>query len=180
MTETVEAAFVAHETDRARRWALVCLVAVALAACTSEPVSSRATVPAAASPTVVTANGPSVDVPAATSTTAGAVQQAVVIDVVNQPGSGDFDGAVGDVGHHTCEAAGGRWTSAGSVRNPTDTSADYRVYVSFLDPSGETLALIERDLDDVDPGESQAWSVVFDTSLVEVRCVLRVERRRAG
>lgn len=154
-----------------------------LAACASDPDDSGATAATSATTTVVVTDEDAFDETSATTTTsltAGVGPADVVIDVVNQPGSGDFEGAVGDVDDQTCAVAGGRWTSAGSVRNPTDTVADYRVYVSFLDSAGETLALIERDLDGVEVGASQQWSVVFDTSVTDVQCVLRIERRAAG
>jgi hypothetical protein len=173
----VTASVVALAMGRARCWAGLCVAVLALAACAGDPDDSGATVPTSAPLTVVT----DALVDASTTTSgASAARPAVVVDVVNQPGSGDFEGAVGDVDGQTCAVAGGRWTSAGSLRNPTDAVVDYRVYVSFLDRAGETLALIERDLDHVMAGDSQAWSVVFDTSVADVRCVLRVERRVAG
>lgn len=156
---------------------------VALGGCDADPDDSGTVGSTAPQPSMVTETAVAGDAtePSTTTSTSTSVAAAapVLIDVVNQPGTGEFDGAVGDIADQSCTVAAGRWTSAGSVRNSTEAAADYRVYVSFLDPEGETLALVERDLDAVGADESQQWSVVFDTSVTDVRCVLRIERRPA-
>jgi hypothetical protein len=99
-----------------------------------------------------------------------------VIEISNPPGSSDAEGALADVDGLECAAGGGQWSATGQVANPTDAIVDYRIYVSFLDTAGETLALIETGADNVEPGNTAEWSAEFDSSALELRCVLRVER----
>ena len=53
--------------------------------------------------------------------------------------------------------------------------------MSFLDDTGETVALVEADddLDDLAPGEQRDWSVSFESTATTLDCVPRVERRPA-
>jgi hypothetical protein len=99
-----------------------------------------------------------------------------VIDVSNQPGTGEFAGAREDVTDVTCEAADGNWRTAGKVTNPTDDPASYRIYVSYIDAAGETLALVESDVDAVEPAATLEWSTDFASTASGLECVLRVER----
>jgi hypothetical protein len=107
-------------------------------------------------------------------------QANAVIEVTDQPGEGEFDGALDDVTSE-CTAGDGAWTASGSVTNPTDAAASYRIFVSYLDPAGETLALVQSgdDLTAVGAGESREWSAAFISDIADLRCVLRVERRPA-
>lgn len=99
-----------------------------------------------------------------------------VIEISNPPGSSDAEGALADIDGLECASVDGQWSATGQVANPTDTIVDYRIYVSFLDTAGETLALIETDADNVEPGNTAEWTAEFDSSALELRCVLRVER----
>jgi hypothetical protein len=101
-----------------------------------------------------------------------------VIDVVHQPGEGEFDGALDDV-EFTCTSDGSTWTAQGSATNSSAATADYRIFMAFLDSSGETVALIEEEVTGVPAGESADWSVQFASDAADLDCVPRVERRPA-
>lgn len=168
------------------RISTACVAVLSLAACSSGPTSST---PAAGSdPTNSSAQATdsSPDSSLAPSENSVPVTEPVgepvstdvqpVIDVVNQPGSGTFDGAREDVTDVTCASNAGIWTSAGTVTNSTEAAASYRIYVSFLDAAGETLALMERDVDALAAAASEDWSAEFSSSVEALTCVLRVER----
>ena len=173
----------------------VLLVAVgALAACSGDddppvrtvddaPSTSAATGGEDASTTDDTTPGttvaPSSETSPATSVPTPTTTPNAVISIANQPGEGEFEGALEDVGDIGCAAAEGVWTSSGTVTNPTEGAASYRIFVSFLDAAGETLALIETNLDALDPAESREFAVDFPSDAADVTCVLRVERRAA-
>jgi hypothetical protein len=102
------------------------------------------------------------------------------IDISTAPGSGDFVGALEDVQGMTCTSDGGVWSAAGTVVNATGDVVDYRIYVSFLDAAGETVGLVQADVDDVASGDERAWSAEIDWPDSDLRCVLRVERLAAN
>ena len=167
------------------RISIGCVAVLSLAACSSGPTSST---PAGSDPSnsSAPATDSSPDSSLAPSENSVPVTEPVgepvsadvqpVIDVVNQPGSGTFDGAREDVTDVTCAANAGIWTSAGTVINSTEAAASYRIYVSFLDPAGETLALMERDVDALAAAASEDWSAEFSSAVEGLNCVLRVER----
>lgn len=145
------------------------------------PVAASTTSPRAAGTTEPDDTDVATPAPApAPTTVATSAAVDAVIDVDNQPGSDDYEGARDDVTDVTCTAYSGRWAAAGIVTNPTDTNVSYRIYVSYLDRAGETLGLIERDVDDVAPLEHSEWSTELESSAVDLSCVLRVERLAAG
>ena len=76
----------------------------------------------------------------------------------------------------SCEGGDGRWTATGTAINPTDANVDYRIYVSFLDTAGETLALVETDLGNVAPNTPVEWTADSPISANGLHCVLRTER----
>jgi hypothetical protein len=97
------------------------------------------------------------------------------------PGTGtEFEGAVADVSELNCAAEEDRWVVGGKVTNPTDTAADYRIYVSFLDGTGGTRGLLEVDSTDVAPGATAQWQGEMLLAETELTCVLRVERTPTG
>jgi hypothetical protein len=103
-----------------------------------------------------------------------------VIDIENQPGEGTFEGALDDAVFE-CERTDTGWRATGAVTNSTAAIVGYRIFVSFLDPAGETVALLEvaDDLAVVAAGEERAWEVGFDSGADDLTCVARVERRQA-
>lgn len=100
-----------------------------------------------------------------------------VVSIEHQPGTGEYIGALDDIDNLTCQQADTGWEAFGTATNPTDTDADYRIYVSFLDNNGETLGLLETDLDRLAPGTSSEWSATLTSTPASLECVLRVERR---
>ena len=103
-----------------------------------------------------------------------------VIDIEDQPGEGTFAGALDDADFE-CERTATGWSAAGTVTNSSDGPAAYRIFISFVDGAGETIALLqaEDDLADVEPGDARDWSVGFDSDVDGLTCVARVERRAA-
>jgi hypothetical protein len=97
----------------------------------------------------------------------------------DHPGVADdgWVGALGDVSDLECAGDGSAWGAQGLVTNPTDGEADYRIYVVFLEDSGDTRGIVQADVEGVSPGESRPWdaeSVISGED--DLRCVLRVER----
>lgn len=130
----------------------------------SEPSAERSTTTTVADTVATTEPAPS------------STEAQPVIDVVHQPGEGEFEGARDDV-RYTCTSDGTTWTAEGTATNSTATTADYRIFMAFLDTSGETVALIEAEVAAVPAGESGDWSVQFASSAADLECVPRVERR---
>ena len=108
-----------------------------------------------------------------------------ITDVTDTPGAGTdgdgggFTGALADAEVSDCAAADGAWQVSGTVTNPTDADADYRIYVSLLNGGGETRALTQVDVDGVEAGESSEWDTTVDLGEDGLNCVLRVERYAA-
>jgi hypothetical protein len=105
----------------------------------------------------------------------------VYVDVEDSQGEGDFVGAFPDVADSTCAADGAAWVSAGTLVNPAGDTVDYRVWAAFLDPDGDTVGLVQANVDGVSPGATGAFSasMPYDGSAA-LTCVLRVERRTAA
>lgn len=102
----------------------------------------------------------------------------VFVDTVNSQGEGGFVGAFSDVSASDCSQDGGEWTGTGTVLNPTSDVVSYRVWVAFLDSDGETVGLVESDVDGVGGGASADFSASMPSSDTDtLQCVLRVERR---
>lgn len=101
-------------------------------------------------------------------------------DVTDTPGSGEgLVGALADTQQQTCELDGEAWTVAGTVTNPTDAAADYRIYVSLLAAGGDTRALKQVDVPAVAAAATSDWTVSIPTAEEGLTCVLRVERYAA-
>ena len=93
------------------------------------------------------------------------------------PGTGeDFVGARQDVKGVGCERDGATWRATGTVENPADEPADYRIYVSFVDADGTTRELRQVDVLDTPPHEEVRWEGTADIDADGLQCVLRVER----
>lgn len=113
------------------------------------------------------------------STTTAAAQAPGITNVTNAPGSGaGLVGALADSTVKTCELSGGAWKVAGTVKNPTQGKASYRIYVSLLDAKGGTRALQEVDVAAA-AGATETWSAEIATAEKGLSCVLRVERYAA-
>lgn len=189
-----------HEPSAPRRgrrrraiWSntLATIVVVALTACNDNDGadSAPANVPVTASPVATNDDAPNVnssnngEAPSTIASTSITVrpsttQPEALIDIINQPGNGEFEGALADADVLECATNAGRWSATGTVTNPTNTTVDYRIYVSFLDTTGDTLALIETHIDELDPASTADWSAGFPSAASDLRCVLRVERRQ--
>lgn len=102
-----------------------------------------------------------------------------ITDIEHQPATGEFVGALADIGDHTCEQTVDGWRVTGTATNPTTANADYRIYISLVSGVGQTRALVEVEVLKVVPDGSGSFDTVIALSDTDVRCVLRVERRRA-
>lgn len=148
---------------------------LALTAACSDDGDAKVTTTESAPAAVTTSVADSV---ASTEPAPSSTKPQPVIDVVHQPGEGEFDGALDDV-EFTCVSDGSTWTAEGSATNSSQATADYRIFMAFLDGSGETVALIEEEVTGVPAGESADWSVQFASDLADLDCIPRVERRAA-
>lgn len=120
--------------------------------------------------------------PSATSSTVETptVPSDVYISVLNSQAEGEFVGAATDVVSSSCAGDGGVWVGAGTVGNPTEEDVNYRVWVSFIDSDGETIGLVQSNVDGVAPNETGEYAASMPYSDPgELSCVLRVERRVA-
>ena len=105
----------------------------------------------------------------------------VYVDTVNSQAEGDFQGAASDVTAQSCEASEGTWLGSGTLTNPTDATVDYRVWVAFLNPSGDTVGLVQSNADGVKPGKTGEYAAAMPyVGADALTCVLRVERRAAA
>lgn len=156
------------------------LVVVMLTACSDNDGADSAadTVPVTAAPAATDDDAPGDD-SSSNGESPSTTRPEAVIDIVNQPGSGEFEGGVADAAVRKCARTKGRWSATGTITNPNNASVDYRIYVSFLDPGGETLALLETGVNDLGPNATADWSTGFSSDASDLRCVLRVERRHA-
>jgi hypothetical protein len=100
------------------------------------------------------------------------------VDVSVLPGTDtSAEGARADVTDDVCENRDGTWVASGTVTNSADGPRTYRIYSGFVDSSGDTRAVVEAGVSDLQPGESRQWESVAPLGgLDDVRCVLRVER----
>lgn len=99
-----------------------------------------------------------------------------VTDITDAPGTGEgLVGALADSTLDSCEPGDAGWTVTGTVTNPTQGEADYRIYVSLL-AGEETRALSQVDADDVAAGATADWSADIAAEGENLSCVLRVER----
>jgi len=105
----------------------------------------------------------------------------VYVDVDDSQGEGDYAGALEDVVNSSCVDNGEVWTGSGTLSNSSGQDADYRVWVAFIDPDGETTGLVQDNVDGVAPGETGDYSASMpNPGGGTLTCVLRVERRVAA
>jgi hypothetical protein len=165
------------------------LITVALAGC-----SGKSSVQSAGDPAQTTVVGvaegesgtvaPSVDA-GATETTDQPIETVAPESVApnsisEQPGQAkdNYVGALKDVKMTSCKLDGASWMADGTVTNPTDADAKYRIYVALnVKGSTDTKALIEADVD-VAKGKTEKWSAAADVADKDLICILRVERAK--
>lgn len=115
-----------------------------------------------------------------TSEATPAAEPPSVTDVIDTPGSGEgLVGALADSTVSSCALAEGAWKVDGTVTNPTEEPASYRIYVSLLTASGETRALQQVNVDKVDAAATSDWTASLPVADDGLSCVLRVERYSA-
>ncbi|PJJ73530.1 hypothetical protein CLV46_3123 [Diaminobutyricimonas aerilata] len=103
-----------------------------------------------------------------------------ITEVTDPPGTGEnLVGALSDTAVTSCELADGTWNVVGTVTNPTDAPADYRIYVSLLNPESDTRALKQVDVPGVEAGATADWQTSVELADEGLTCVLRVERYTA-
>ena len=101
-------------------------------------------------------------------------------DVVHNPASGDFVGALEDVTQQTCDQQADGWRVTGKATNPTGDVVDYRIYISLLNGESTTRALVETELLAVAASADAAFDVLIPIPDNDLHCVLRVERHAPG
>jgi hypothetical protein len=105
----------------------------------------------------------------------------VYVDVDDSQGEGEYAGALDDVVASSCAGNDAEWTGSGTLSNSTGLDADYRVWVAFVDAEGDTVGLVQDNVDGVAPGETGDYSASMPNPDGEtLTCVLRVERRVAA
>jgi hypothetical protein len=145
---------------RANRAVFLVVAALMFAAC------SNSDEPSSAEPTTAITEAPATEQPTSAVTS-------IVVKPGTTPG---VEGARDDVEVRTCQLGENGWEIEGSVTNPTESPADYRIYTSFRDESTATVGLLQVDANGVRPGRSEDWSGVLDLSVPDLECILRVER----
>lgn len=127
---------------------------------------------------------PSSSASASASPSTSAVPDSVT-DITDTPGAGSdgegggFEGALSDYAPTGCSLVDGAWIVEGTLTNSTDAAADYRVYISLLNGSGETRALQQADVDGVEPGATAEVSLSIPLDEDGLNCVPRIERYTA-
>jgi len=100
----------------------------------------------------------------------------VVTKVSDQPRTTGYIGARKDVTNLTCAQDGTLWKVGGTVTNPTNAPADYRIFTSFLDQSNVTRGLLQTDVKALPPQQSRPWNGELELAATGLHCGLRVER----
>ena len=162
---------------RASRSCLIALGVLWLAACSDESTSSGTGGNEAAATAATVADESPSD---STATESTATTVADLTDVVHNPASGDFVGALEDVTQQTCDQQADGWRVTGKATNPTSGVVDYRIYVSLLNGESTTRALVETELRAVAANGNTTFDVMIPIPDDDLRCVLRVERRAPG
>ena len=101
-------------------------------------------------------------------------------DVVHDPASGEFEGALTDITDQTCDQEADGWRVTGTATNPTSGLADYRIYISLLNGDSTTRALVETEVLAVAAGATGTFDELIAMPDPDLVCVLRVERRAPG
>lgn len=100
-----------------------------------------------------------------------------ITDITDPPGTGaNLAGALKDTTVTACALKGSSWSVTGTVTNPTDAAADYRIYVSLLNAGGDTRALKQVDVSSLAAAAKADWSADIPVNEKNLSCVLRVER----
>ena len=163
---------------RASRTCLFAIGVLWLVACSDESTSGGTTDSGPAATTAATvADGSPSDSTAADSTTTTVGD---LTDVLHNPASGDFVGALEDVTQQRCDQQADGWRVTGKATNPTSDVVDYRIYVSLLNGESTTRALVETELLAVATNDDAAFEVLIPIPDDDLHCVLRVERRAPG
>ena len=108
-----------------------------------------------------------------------AAADATVTATSDPPRTSGFTPAREDVSALDCTQDGATWEIAGMVRNPTDGSADYRIYTLLLDGEERLKGIAQADVVAVGAGETRDWSASIDLPLDDLHCGVRVERTPA-
>jgi hypothetical protein len=111
-----------------------------------------------------------------TATTTVSTKPAVVTKASDAPRTADYIGARKDVSKLTCKDDGKVWRVTGTVTNPTDAPADYRIFTSLLDGTSETRGLLQTDVKAIPPHAEKEWNGELELDADDLKCVLRVER----
>jgi hypothetical protein len=115
--------------------------------------------------------------PTASHTATAAAAKPGITQVNQAPGTGTgFTGALADTKVLHCDPKGSGWTVDGTVTNSSSATADYRIYVSLLNSTGDTRALVEVDSNGVAVGATKDWTTDIASPDTGLSCVLRVER----
>ena len=96
------------------------------------------------------------------------------------PRASGFTPAREDISSLECTQAGSTWEIAGTVENPTDAPADYRIYTLLLDGKDALQGIAQADVVAVGAGETQDWTASIDLGLDDLHCGVRVERTPSG
>lgn len=105
----------------------------------------------------------------------------VYVDTVNSQAEGDFVGAATDVTTQSCAASDDTWLGSGTLTNPTGETVDYRVWVAFIGPDGDTVGLVQSNADGVETGQTGDYAAAMPyVGTDKLTCVLRVERRASA
>ena len=165
---------------RASRTCLIALGVLWLAACSNESTRGGTDGSEAAATTAASVAGESPSDSTATTTNSTTTTVADLTDVVHNPASGDFVGALEDVTQQTCDQQTDGWHVTGKATNPTSDVVDYRIYVSLLNGESTTRALVETELLAVAANGNAIFDVMIPIPDDDLHCVLRVERRAPG
>jgi len=125
---------------------------------------------------VLTACSGSKDEGKSTSKSTTTTKPAAITKASDAPRTSNYVGARKDVTNLVCKQDGKLWKVSGTVTNPTNAPADYRIFTSFLDKSNETRGLVEANVLGLAPHEAKPWSNELELNAADLTCGLRVER----
>jgi hypothetical protein len=122
------------------------------------------------------------DEPAAKSAPAAepADQGETVTATSDPPRSSGYTAAREDITALTCTRKGDSWQVVGTVENPTDVPADYRIYTLLLDGDDAVKGIAQADVEAVGANQAKEWTASIDLARDGLRCGVRVERTPAA
>lgn len=120
------------------------------------------------------------DDPAEAPADAAVVDDETVTATSDPPRAAGFTPAREDITALTCRQDGDAWEVVGTVENPTDAPADYRIYTLLLDDAEELKGIAQADVAGVGAAEAKDWTASIDLPLDDLHCGVRVERTPAG